>query len=105
MRGGRDNTAVLATTGTSLPVPFPAGVPSIVAGDTRGVVPDAMKDGDLQGGILVSIFLGSVLSLVFSVLVLFVSLVYRGRSFPLLQLDPVLAGPWSFRRNKAVFPS
>lgn len=59
-----DNTIVFATTDTSLPVPFPAGVPSMVAGDTRGAVPDAMKVDGLQGGIRVFVLPGSVLSFV-----------------------------------------
>ncbi len=57
------NTAVLATTGTSLPAPYPAGTPSVVLVLTPVGVPVGINVGVLQGEARVFVSIRLVLSL------------------------------------------
>ena len=77
----------------SLPIPFPTKMPSVTTNSAEKIIPSTVGSNSLRNNVLMSVFLKSILSLIFSILILFISLICENQSFPLLRLSPMLTNP------------
>ena len=77
----------------SLPIPFPTKMPSVITNSAEKIIPSTVGSNSLRNNVLMSVFLKSILSLIFSILILFISLICENQSFPLLRLSPMLTNP------------
>ena len=64
---------MLTAAKASLPIPFPTKMPSVITNSAEKIIPSTVGSNSLRNNVLMSVFLKSILSLIFSIFILFIS--------------------------------
>ena len=72
---------MLTAAKASLPIPFPTKMPSVITNSAEKIIPSTVGSNSLRNNVLMSVFLKSILSLIFSILILFISLYVKNNHF------------------------